>query len=295
MNRQEYQKLVDGFTDWTLTRNHDLAAEDPRPPLVVPLTVTFRPRAVRPDRVLLEFERLYVRLCRLLVNNPERPSKRRLLPWPSGTIPRPAPTAPGRLRRLLQPPVRRPARPLDRRHPSRPRRPLHRGGRGPRGGLKGIPRRTGDPVRLGPPQRPADRPPALRQRLAPGRPRLRREPPTTIESSYATACPAASICRHGSTDASRRQEKHTIPITQPRKSRRAFVQSGFREVRTPAPQKRAADLTEASRFYWHGPVAFGVQGLGKELSRSSWLAVKGVRVLFGTVGRHFGVQGLGEG
>jgi transposase len=40
------------------------------------------------------------------------------------------------------------------------------------------------------------------------------------------------------------------PITQPRKSRRAFVQSGFREVRTPAPQKRAADLTEASRFPW---------------------------------------------
>ncbi len=81
MNRQQYQTLVDDFTDWTVTRIHDLAAEDHRPPLVVPLTVTFRPKAVRPDRVLPEFERLYVRVCRMLVSNPERPSKRRLLPF----------------------------------------------------------------------------------------------------------------------------------------------------------------------------------------------------------------------
>ena len=43
--------------------------------------VTFRPKAVRPDRVLPEFERLYVRLCRMLVSNPHRPGKRRLLPF----------------------------------------------------------------------------------------------------------------------------------------------------------------------------------------------------------------------
>lgn len=81
MNRNDYHELVDDFTDWTVTRIRDLAAKDHGPPLVVPLTVTFRPKAVRPDRVLPEFERLYVRLCRLLVNNPERPSKRRLLPF----------------------------------------------------------------------------------------------------------------------------------------------------------------------------------------------------------------------
>src|SRR3984893_2851002 len=44
--------------------------------------------------------------------------------------------------------------------------------------------------------------------------------------------------------------KNTIPITPPRKSHRAFVQSGFNEVpgsRNPSIARRG-DLTEASRF-----------------------------------------------
>jgi hypothetical protein len=81
MNRQQYNQLVDEFTDWTMARICELAAADRRPPLVVPLTVTFQIGKVRPDRVLLEFERLYTRVCRLLVTNPERLSKRRLLPF----------------------------------------------------------------------------------------------------------------------------------------------------------------------------------------------------------------------
>ena len=81
MNRYQYNRWVDEFTDWTMDRIDRLAKDDSRPPLIVPLTVTFQIGAVRPDRILLEFERLYVRMCRLLVNNPERRSKRRLLPF----------------------------------------------------------------------------------------------------------------------------------------------------------------------------------------------------------------------
>jgi hypothetical protein len=81
MNRQQYQKVVDDFADWTMTHICELADDDPRPPLVVPLTVTFEIGAVKPDRILLGFERLYVRICRRLVNNPDRPSKRHLLPF----------------------------------------------------------------------------------------------------------------------------------------------------------------------------------------------------------------------
>jgi hypothetical protein len=81
MKRQEYDQRVDEFTDWTMDRIRDLAAADPRPALVVPLTVTFVPCAVHPSRVLAEFERLYQRVCRLLMCNPERPSKRHLLPF----------------------------------------------------------------------------------------------------------------------------------------------------------------------------------------------------------------------
>jgi hypothetical protein len=54
---------------------------DQGPPLVVPLTVTFSPGSIRPDQVLREYERFYARLCDLLVNNHERPSKRHLLPF----------------------------------------------------------------------------------------------------------------------------------------------------------------------------------------------------------------------
>jgi hypothetical protein len=81
MNRQQYNQLVDEFTDWTMDHIFELAAVDHRPPLVVPLTVTFQIGMVRPDRVLLEFERLYTRVCRLLITNPERQSKRHLLPF----------------------------------------------------------------------------------------------------------------------------------------------------------------------------------------------------------------------
>jgi hypothetical protein len=81
MNRQEYNQLIDKLTDWTMERIEDLGDDDRRPPLVVPLTVTFRPCAVYPSRVLAEFERLYQRICRLLMCNPERPSKRHLLPF----------------------------------------------------------------------------------------------------------------------------------------------------------------------------------------------------------------------
>jgi hypothetical protein len=50
-------------------------------PLVVPLTVTFSPGSIRPDRILREYERFYARLCSLLMNNHERRSKRVLLPF----------------------------------------------------------------------------------------------------------------------------------------------------------------------------------------------------------------------
>ncbi len=79
-DRMPYTEQVDHLTDWTMKRIEDLADDDRRPPLVVPVTVTFVPCAVRPSRVLVEFERLYLRICRLLMCNPERPSKRRLLP-----------------------------------------------------------------------------------------------------------------------------------------------------------------------------------------------------------------------
>jgi hypothetical protein len=72
---------VDAFTDWAMSRIDELVAVYDRPPLIVPLTVTFAPQAVYPNRVLIEFERFYVRLCRLLINNPDRASKRHLLPF----------------------------------------------------------------------------------------------------------------------------------------------------------------------------------------------------------------------
>jgi hypothetical protein len=74
-------QYVDAFTDWTMQSIDELAAESQDPPLVVPLTVTFALNSTRPDRVLREYERFYARFCRLLINNPERPSKRRLLPF----------------------------------------------------------------------------------------------------------------------------------------------------------------------------------------------------------------------
>jgi hypothetical protein len=59
----------------------ELVALDQGLPLVVPLTVTFALNSIRPDRVLSEYERFYARLCGLLLNNYERPSKRHLPPF----------------------------------------------------------------------------------------------------------------------------------------------------------------------------------------------------------------------
>jgi hypothetical protein len=72
---------VDACTDWILQRVDELVALDQGLPLVVPLTVPFSLGSTRQDQVLREFERFYARLCRLLVNNHERPSKRHLLPF----------------------------------------------------------------------------------------------------------------------------------------------------------------------------------------------------------------------
>jgi hypothetical protein len=76
-----YGRLVDAWTDWILERTDHLLASDQGLPLVVPLTVTFSLGSVRPDSVLREYERFYARLCRLLIKNYERPSKRHLLPF----------------------------------------------------------------------------------------------------------------------------------------------------------------------------------------------------------------------
>jgi hypothetical protein len=83
LNRPDasHAERVDAFTDWILQRVDELVALDQGLPLVVPLTVTFSLGSIRPDFVLREYERFYARLCRLLVNNYERPSKRHLLPF----------------------------------------------------------------------------------------------------------------------------------------------------------------------------------------------------------------------
>jgi hypothetical protein len=72
---------VDAFTDWIVQHVDRLVALNQGSPLVVPLTVTFSPGSIRPDQVLREYERFYARLCRLLMCNPDRPSKRSLLPF----------------------------------------------------------------------------------------------------------------------------------------------------------------------------------------------------------------------
>jgi hypothetical protein len=79
--RTSHGRLVDAFTDWTMERIDELVVEGQGSPLVVPLTVTFSPMSTRPDQVLREYERFYARLCRLLISNHDRPSKRHLLPF----------------------------------------------------------------------------------------------------------------------------------------------------------------------------------------------------------------------
>ena len=76
-----HARLVDACTDWVLQRVDDLVALDQGLPLVVPLTVTFSLGSIASDQVLREYERFYLRLCSLLMNNHERPSKRDLLPF----------------------------------------------------------------------------------------------------------------------------------------------------------------------------------------------------------------------
>jgi hypothetical protein len=76
-----HARHVDAFTDWIVQRADELVALDQGLPLVVPLTVTFSLGSIAPAQVLREYERFYLRLCRLLMNNHERPSKRHLLPF----------------------------------------------------------------------------------------------------------------------------------------------------------------------------------------------------------------------
>jgi hypothetical protein len=76
-----HARLVGAFTDWIVQHVDRLLALNQDPPLVVPLTVTFSLGSTLPDRALREYERLYARLCDLLVNNHERPSKHHLLPF----------------------------------------------------------------------------------------------------------------------------------------------------------------------------------------------------------------------
>jgi hypothetical protein len=69
------------YTDWVIDRFEAVSAPDARPPLIVPLTATFKPGSIKPDEVLREFERFHARLCSLLIKNHDRPSKRPLLPF----------------------------------------------------------------------------------------------------------------------------------------------------------------------------------------------------------------------
>jgi hypothetical protein len=76
-----HARLVEEFTDWIVRLTYELVALCQGSPLVVPLTVTFSLGSTAPDQVLREYERFYARLCRLLMCNPDRPSKRHLLPF----------------------------------------------------------------------------------------------------------------------------------------------------------------------------------------------------------------------
>jgi hypothetical protein len=76
-----HTRLVDACTDWIVLRIDELVALDQGLPLIVPLTVTFSLGSIAPAQVLGEYERFYARLCRLLISNHERPSKRHLLPF----------------------------------------------------------------------------------------------------------------------------------------------------------------------------------------------------------------------
>jgi hypothetical protein len=89
---------------------------------------------------------------------------------------------------------------------------------------------------------------ATRPRIRQGRQDQRRQPfPRRSTPLIAPRKRLRAVHRHAERRHSPERE-NTIPIT-PRKSRRAFVQSGFNEVRSRAPpKKRAADLTEASRL-----------------------------------------------
>ncbi|HEY5216477.1 MAG TPA: hypothetical protein VIJ17_06245 [Pseudolabrys sp.] len=94
---------------------------------------------------------------------------------------------------------------------------------------------------------------AIRPRIDQGRQELLRRP-FSIESEPIVASQKRSgpVRRHARQSHPQAQE-NTIPIIPQRQSRRGFVQSGFNEVRSmPCPKKRAADLTEASRFRFRG-------------------------------------------
>ena len=79
--RATYWQSVDAWTDNLTDRLTALADQGGDLPLFVPFTATFKPMSIRDDEVLGEFSRFYARLTRMLINNPERPSKRYLLPF----------------------------------------------------------------------------------------------------------------------------------------------------------------------------------------------------------------------
>ena len=81
LSRHSDAHPTDCYVDWVLEHYRALSSPASQPPLIVPLTATFKPGSIRPVEVLLEFERFYARLCHRLVNNYDRPSKRHLLPF----------------------------------------------------------------------------------------------------------------------------------------------------------------------------------------------------------------------
>ena len=76
-----YWQRVDAWTDNLTDRLMALADQKTDLPLFVPITVTFKPMSIRDDEILIEFSRFYTRLTRMIITNPDRPSKKELLPF----------------------------------------------------------------------------------------------------------------------------------------------------------------------------------------------------------------------
>ena len=76
----QFEKLVYELTRWTLVTTEKLVTNN-KLPLIVPLTVTFKPGSIRSEDCLGEFEKFYHLMCRQLVKNLTRPNKRHLRPF----------------------------------------------------------------------------------------------------------------------------------------------------------------------------------------------------------------------